>query len=118
MKSPAEIIAEAMYQHECKLADVAPDGALLDQATDVIVAYTEPTNRLIKALAEAGYAVVPRDATDAALSAGLQASLDMMREHGVDGLSPFADYPPPIEVCRRVYRAMLEAAPDAGGGNG
>lgn len=33
-----------------------------------------------------------------------------MKEHGVDGLSPFAQYPSPTETTRRVYRAMVRAA--------
>lgn len=52
----------------------------------------------------------PSEATDKMVARGLEESLAIMKEHGVDGLSPFSDYPSPSETIRRVYRAMIAAA--------
>jgi hypothetical protein len=57
--------------------------------------------------------IVPVEPTGYMLAAGLRESLAIMKEHGVDGLSPFKDYPSPTEVTRRVYKAMIDAAPFA-----
>lgn len=55
--------------------------------------------------------VVPKEPTALMLAEGLRESIAVMKEHGVDGLSPFKDYPSPTEVTRRVYKAMIQAAP-------
>lgn len=54
-----------------------------------------------------GFAIVPKEPTAEILEAGLQSSLDFMKESGVDGLSPFKDYPSPAETVKRAYRAMI-----------
>lgn len=54
----------------------------------------------------------PQDAvevTDEMLAAGLEEALKVMDENGVDGLSPFTDYPSPSETMRRVFIAMSKA---------
>lgn len=53
--------------------------------------------------------IAPREPTDEMLAAGLQASLDFMKENGVTALSPFSEYPSPTEALRRAYKAMLDA---------
>lgn len=55
--------------------------------------------------------------TDAQIIAALEWSLEWMRKHGVDGLSPFKDYPPVKETIRGMYQVMVAAAPppDTGG---
>jgi hypothetical protein len=53
---------------------------------------------------------IPTEATDQMVIAGLEEALAIMKEHGVDGLSPFSEYPSPIETTRRVYGAMVRAA--------
>ncbi len=48
--------------------------------------------------------------TNAMLAAGLERALQFMAEHNVTELSPFRDYPSPLETLKVVYRAMREAA--------
>lgn len=57
-----------------------------------------------------GYAIVPTEATTAQVISALETSLKIMTENGVDGLSPFQDYPNPAETTRRVYREMVKTA--------
>lgn len=45
-------------------------------------------------------------ASEEQVAAGLREALDVMAENGVDGLSPFSEYPSPSETIRRVYAAM------------
>jgi hypothetical protein len=54
---------------------------------------------------------VPDDASSEMIEAGLMASLEYMKENGVDGLSPFSEYPSSLEAIRRMWKAMLAAAP-------
>lgn len=63
----------------------------------------------MEAALPAGYTIVPVEPTNEMICAALQASLDLMKEAGVDGLSPFTDYPAPGEVTKRCYRAMIAA---------
>jgi hypothetical protein len=60
-----------------------------------------------------GLKVVPAEPSPLMLAAGLQESIRIMEEYGVDGLSPFKEYPSPKEVTRRVYKAMIAAAQNA-----
>ncbi|TIO15576.1 MAG: hypothetical protein E5X86_19585 [Mesorhizobium sp.] len=61
--------------------------------------------------------LVPREATNAMHIAALEAGLALMRECGVDGLSPFTSYPAPSKITNRVWSAMLDAAtPNSGSG--
>lgn len=43
------------------------------------------------------------------LIAGLERGLAWMKEHGVNALSPWQDYPRPVDTLRVVYTAMREA---------
>jgi hypothetical protein len=61
-----------------------------------------------------GDVVVPREPTDEMIVAALEWSLEWMRGHKVDGLSPFKDYPPVKETTAGMYRAMLAASPPSG----
>lgn len=45
--------------------------------------------------------------TDVQIIAALEWSLEWMRIHNVDGLSPFKDYPPVKETIIGMYRAMV-----------
>jgi hypothetical protein len=67
----------------------------------------ESREKLLKALDDAGFVIVPKEPTNAMICAALEASLDIMAETGVNALSPFKDYPPPGEVTKRCYRAMV-----------
>jgi len=58
-----------------------------------------------------GWKLVPVEPTPGMLAAALQASLGIMNENGINGLSPFKDYPSPTETTRRAYIAMLSASP-------
>lgn len=87
------IIAEAIRDTEDKYEPVSEFAA---HAGAVIVA-----------LKERGYVIVPKEPTDQMTASALEESLRIMKEHGVDGLSPFKDYPSPIETTRRVYRVMI-----------
>jgi hypothetical protein len=70
---------------------------------------------LSRDLEAAGLVIAPREATHSQLVSGLETSLKIMAENGVNGLSPFKDYPNPTEITRRVYREMVAAAcADAG----
>ena len=62
------------------------------------------------ALRAAGYAVVPREATDAMVAACLASSLAIMRRDSVASVYPDDPPPRPGEVTRAGYRAMVEAA--------
>ena len=64
---------------------------------------------VLRELDKAGFVIVPKEPSDSMLAAALQSSLDMMKECGVDGLSPFEDYPSPAELTKRAYRAMIRA---------
>lgn len=46
---------------------------------------------------------------DAMVGAGINEALAIMREHGVDGLSPFEAYPSPAETTSRVLKAVLHS---------
>lgn len=63
----------------------------------------------LEGLAVSGYAIVPTEASNAGMIAGLEAGLAWMKECGVTALSPFADYPSPTETTKRCYGAMVEA---------
>lgn len=52
-----------------------------------------------------------REATDEQIIAALEWSLEWMRRHNVDGLSPFKDYPPVKETIKGMYSAMIAASP-------
>lgn len=64
---------------------------------------------VIKKLNAAGFAIVPKEPTNAQIIAALEFALAWMSQNGVDGLSPFKDYPPPGETAKGMYRAMLDA---------
>jgi len=96
MKSPAEIIAEVMYG---TAAMQAFDGAF---DTDSIA------SDVVKALAEAGYRIVPYDPEQAN---------GMVGAGGVEMFKCDMAAVPPRDATIRIYRAMLDAAPDAGGSN-
>ncbi len=64
---------------------------------------------IMEDLDRAGYVIVPKEATNAQVISGLETSLKIMTEAGVDALSPFKDYPAPTEITRRVYREMVKA---------
>lgn len=49
--------------------------------------------------------------TDAQIIAALEWSLEWMRKHNVDGLSPFKDYPPVKETIAGMYQVMIAAGP-------
>lgn len=51
--------------------------------------------------------LVPVEPTDEMIAAALKESLEIMKEHGVTGLSPFEDYPDPVETTRRMLRAAI-----------
>ena len=77
----------------------------------------EKCERHAKYLVSLGYrrvgpdeAVVPREPSNEMLLAGLERGLAWMEEHGVDGLSPWQDYPKPTETMRVIVRAMLATA--------
>jgi hypothetical protein len=55
--------------------------------------------------------LAPKEPTDAQVIAGLEWSLEWMRAHKVDGLSPFKDYPPVKDTIKGMYAAMIAAAP-------
>lgn len=55
--------------------------------------------------------VVPKEATDAQIISALEWSLEWMRAHNVDGLSPFKDYPPVKDTIKGMYACMIAAAP-------
>lgn len=65
---------------------------------------------ILKELDGLGFAIVPKEPTSDMICGALQASLDLMKEAGVTGLSPFSDYPAPGEITKRCYRAMVKAA--------
>lgn len=67
-------------------------------------------HEVVKKLDAAGFVIVPKEPTNDMICGALQASLDLMKEAGVTGLSPFSDYPAPGEVTKRCYRAMVKAA--------
>jgi hypothetical protein len=54
---------------------------------------------------------VPAEPTDAMVIAAMEWALDWMKQNGVDGLSPFKDYPPVTETTQGMYRAMIAARP-------
>jgi hypothetical protein len=56
--------------------------------------------------------LVDTSPTPIQLIAGLERTLEWMREHNIDHLSPFEDYQRPIDTLRVVYKAMIEAALD------
>jgi hypothetical protein len=64
---------------------------------------------ILEALNDAGFAIVPKEPTTAMICGALEASLEIMAENGVNALSPFGDYPPPGEVTKRCYRAMIKS---------
>lgn len=53
---------------------------------------------------------VPERPTDAQTIPALEWSLEWMRAHNVDDLSPFKDYPPVKDTIKGMYAAMLAAA--------
>lgn len=55
--------------------------------------------------------VVPKEPTDAQIISALEWSLEWMRAHKVDGLSPFKDYPPVKDTIKGMYAAMIAVAP-------
>lgn len=59
---------------------------------------------------------VPTEPTNEMVAAALKVSLEIMKEHGVTGLSPFEDYPNPVETTRRMLRAAIDAADPYGRG--
>jgi hypothetical protein len=61
-------------------------------------------------LKAAGYAFVPEEPTNQQVIAALEWALSWMTENGVDGLSPFSDYPPVGQTTKVMYRAMIGAA--------
>lgn len=64
-----------------------------------------------RAQAPAGWQLVPEEPTTAMYKAALEFALAHMKEHGVDHLSPFEDYPPLRGTTFGMYRAMLAASP-------
>lgn len=67
-------------------------------------------DKVLEAISENGLAVVPREPTNEMLIASHEAALAWMKQHGVDGLSPFKDYPSPTATTRVCYIAMIDAA--------
>lgn len=65
------------------------------------------TKSMQQALEAEGLVIVPKEPTDRQVAAALEWALDWMKQHGVDGLSPFKDYPPVAETTRGMYRAMV-----------
>ena len=62
------------------------DGTVVHASmNDVVVALTAALSDQV---------VVPKEPTDAQIISALEWSLEWMRVHKVDGLSPFKDYPP------------------------
>lgn len=61
-------------------------------------------------LSGTGFAVVPREATQAIEDACLRNSLRIMRRDGVDRIMPDDPGPRPREVVRTAWAVMVEAA--------
>lgn len=126
--NPAEIVAEAMWKHDCTDAKIATLGALVDQETDVVAAYYVATEHVIKALAEAGYVIRPKIATPRMLARVLPMIEAPTAEDIASGKAAVALLPPVSRVRRadgeqaaadlaRDYRMlMLDAADTAGTG--
>lgn len=64
----------------------------------------------LSALAAEGFVVVPKEPSIAQHIAAMEFALGHMKAYGVDGLSPFKDYPPLRETTAGMYRAMISAA--------
>jgi len=72
--------------------------------------YPKLTEAVLSALAAEGFVVVPKEPSIAQHIAAMEFALGHMKAYGVDGLSPFKDYPPLRETTAGMYRAMLQAA--------
>jgi hypothetical protein len=68
------------------------------------------STEILNQLEADGFTIVPKEPTDAQVINALDWALEWMRQHKVDGLSPFKDYPPVRETTKGMYRAMILAA--------
>jgi hypothetical protein len=84
--------------------------AVKDALSELEVCTDDDADDLIGAIEARGYMLVPKEPTDAQVTNALYWALEWMRQHKVDGLSPFKDYPPVKDTTRGMYRAMILAA--------
>lgn len=91
---------------------VYEDGCPINQRemsilVSVIIARLAELGRLVPE----GWVAVPVEPTNAMIFSALEWGLQHMKAHGVDGLSPWQDFPPPGATAVGMFTAMLNARP-------